>query len=132
MVKPEPFRHSQLAFPISVKRFPLKEEKNMRSRWTPVAYVCSAILFVLIVLSPTSLRAQEARGTFSGTVMDSNKAVVPGATITITNVAMGTNHTVTTNESVYTRCRTLYPERIESSSKDPGSKNTSEKVSPSR
>ena len=71
----------------------------MRSRLTPVAYVCSAILFALIVLSPTSLRAQEARGTIWGTVMDSNKAVVPGATVTITNVAMGTNNTVTTNES---------------------------------
>ena len=71
----------------------------MRSRLTRVACVCSAILFALIVLSPTSLRAQEARGTISGTVMDSNKAVVPGATVTITNVAMGTNNTVTTNES---------------------------------
>ena len=71
----------------------------MRSRLTTVACVCSAILFALLVLSPTSLRAQEARGTISGTVMDSNKAVVPGATVTITNVAMGTNNTVTTNES---------------------------------
>src|SRR5688500_8428314 len=71
----------------------------MRSRFTPVACVCSVILFALIVLSPTSLRAQEARGTISGTVMDSNKAVVPGATVTITNVAMGTNNSVTTNES---------------------------------
>ena len=71
----------------------------MRSRLTPVAYVCSAIVFALIVLSPISLRAQEARGTISGTVMDSNKAVVPGAAVTITNVAMGTNHEATTNES---------------------------------
>ncbi len=70
----------------------------MRSRFTHVAYVCSAIVFALILLSPASLRAQEARGTISGTVMDSNKAVVPGASVTITNVAMGTNNTATTNE----------------------------------
>ena len=71
----------------------------MRSRLTPFAYLCSAIVFALIVLSRVSLRAQEARGTISGTVMDANKAVVPGAAVTITNVAMGTNYQATTNES---------------------------------
>ena len=64
----------------------------MRSRLTRFAYVCSAIVFALLVISPISLRAQEARGTISGTVLDANKASVPGATVTITNVAMGTNH----------------------------------------
>src|SRR5687768_13247466 len=71
----------------------------MRSRLTRFACVCTAIVFALIVLSPISLRAQEARGTISGTVMDSNKAVVPGARVTITNVAMGITNTATTNES---------------------------------
>ena len=71
----------------------------MRSRLTHVAYVWSAIVFALIMLSPVSLQAQEARGTISGTVMDSNKAAVPGASVTITNVAMGTTTKATTNDS---------------------------------
>lgn len=72
----------------------------MTSRSHSLAYTVCAIVFLLIVLfAPTWLRAQEARGTIAGTVMDGNKAVVPGAVVTITNVAMGTNNEVPTNES---------------------------------
>jgi hypothetical protein len=52
----------------------------------------------MVLVAPTSLRAQEARGTISGTVMDANKAVIPGAVVTITNVAMGTSTEVETND----------------------------------
>jgi hypothetical protein len=41
---------------------------------------------------------QDARGTITGTVTDSSKAVVPGASVTVTNVAMGTSTATTTNE----------------------------------
>ena len=102
----------------------------MRSRLTHVAYVCSAIVFALIVLSPISLRAQEARGTISGTVMDSNKAAVPGASVTITNVAMGTSHKATTNDSGLYTVPILYREPTASSLKGPDSKNTFERASP--
>ena len=72
----------------------------MTSRARSLAYSLCAIAFVFAVLiAPTALRAQEARGTISGTVMDANKAVVPGATVTITNVAMGTSQHIQTNES---------------------------------
>ena len=71
----------------------------MTSRARSLAYALSAIAFVSAVLiAPTPLRAQEARGTISGTVMDANKAVIPGATVTITNIAMGTSQNVTTND----------------------------------
>jgi hypothetical protein len=43
--------------------------------------------------------AQEARGTITGTVRDSSKSVIPGASVTITNVAMGTSVTIVTNEA---------------------------------
>jgi hypothetical protein len=43
--------------------------------------------------------AQDARGTIAGTVRDSSKGVLPGATVTITHVAMGTTATALTNEN---------------------------------
>jgi hypothetical protein len=45
--------------------------------------------------------AQDSRGTITGTVRDSSKAVVPGATVTITSAAMGNDVTAVTNESGY-------------------------------
>ena len=45
--------------------------------------------------------AQDSRGTITGTVRDSSKAVVPGATVTITSAAMGNEVTAVTNESGY-------------------------------
>src|SRR5688500_11997705 len=45
--------------------------------------------------------AQDSRGTITGTVRDSSKAVVPGATVTITSAAMGNAVTAVTNESGY-------------------------------
>ena len=71
----------------------------MTSRARSLARPLCAVAFVLAVLiTPSSLRAQEARGTISGTVLDSNKAAVPGATVTITNVAMGTKREMQTND----------------------------------
>lgn len=52
----------------------------------------------LILATPGSARAQEARGIISGRVLDTSKGVVPGASVTITNVAMGTSVTLTTND----------------------------------
>ncbi len=46
-----------------------------------------------------SASAQEARGTIKGTVLDAGKDAVPGATVKIINVAMGTSVTVPTNTS---------------------------------
>jgi protocatechuate 3,4-dioxygenase beta subunit len=43
------------------------------------------------------LAAQEARGTIMGQVTDQSGAAVPGATVAITNKAMGATQNVTTN-----------------------------------
>jgi hypothetical protein len=53
--------------------------------------------FSIAIAGPAS--AQEARGTITGTVRDTSKGVIPGVTVTITNIAMGTAVTAVTNES---------------------------------
>src|SRR6185436_11876916 len=45
--------------------------------------------------------AQDSRGTITGTVRDSSKAVVPGATVTVTSQAMGNAITTVTNAEGY-------------------------------
>ena len=63
---------------------------------------CSILLFLLVcaALAPwqKQLYAQEARGTILGRVFDASKAVVPNATVKITNVAQGTTTSVLTND----------------------------------
>ncbi|HET7221022.1 MAG TPA: TonB-dependent receptor [Vicinamibacterales bacterium] len=56
-----------------------------------------ALAIAAAVAAPPAA-AQEARGTITGTVRDSSGAVIPGASVTIANVAMATDVTVVTNE----------------------------------
>ncbi len=59
-----------------------------------------AVLLVgaaLLATWPGQLLAQEARGTIIGQVMDPSGAVIPGASVQITNKAMGTEVSLTTN-----------------------------------
>jgi hypothetical protein len=58
---------------------------------------------------PASSAAQEARGTITGTVVDGSKAVVPGASVTVTNIAMGTDVAVVTNEQGFFQAPYLIP-----------------------
>ncbi len=69
----------------------------MHSRtWLPVA----AAVCVLSVLAG-SAAAQEARGSILGRVTDAQGAVIPGASVIITNVATNSINRVTTNETGY-------------------------------
>jgi hypothetical protein len=60
-----------------------------------LAFLTFAMVFLLL---PVGLSAQEARGRITGTVVDANKATMPGATVKITDVARGTSITLTTND----------------------------------
>lgn len=57
----------------------------------------SIVLFLGLILSATTLKAQTFRGTLLGTVSDSKGAVVPGADVIVTNMDTGIARTVQTN-----------------------------------
>src|SRR5436190_15765192 len=57
----------------------------------------TALAVCALLAAPGIAVAQEARGTISGTVRDASGGVMPGATITVRNVAMQTDVTVITN-----------------------------------
>src|SRR5258708_13218243 len=57
------------------------------SRLTSGALRCVLVAFVATALLPGSASAQAVTGTISGTVVDPQARVVPGATVTVTNEA---------------------------------------------
>src|SRR5215813_8178986 len=59
-----------------------------------------AVLLSALMLVATSAPAfaQTSRGTVSGIVSDSQGAVIPGATITLTNIETGVSRTTTSND----------------------------------
>ena len=61
--------------------------------------VCAFI--ILAAGAATPARAQDSRGTITGTVRDTSKGVVPGATVTLTSQAMGNAITTVTNQDGY-------------------------------
>ena len=61
--------------------------------------VSPATVLLLVALCVTGLAAQEFRGTVTGRVTDSTGAIIPGASVTVTNVATGVAATATTNET---------------------------------
>ena len=68
------------------------------------------VAFLTVTLVPQSRAfAQESRGTITGKITDAEKAVVPGASVTITNVAMGTSTSLRTNEDGFFRAPYLLP-----------------------
>ncbi len=58
--------------------------------------ICVSI-FLLIVSLVAGLSAQTYQGSINGAVTDATGAIIPGATVVITNVAQGTSRTLTTN-----------------------------------
>src|SRR5712691_1481123 len=58
-----------------------------------------ALLFSLLVMSAAPARAQSSTGRISGTVVDSSGAVLPGATVTVTQDQTGLTRTATTDKA---------------------------------
>jgi hypothetical protein len=68
-----------------------------------------AVFATMVLLAPSTASAQEARGTITGKVVDPTKAVVAGATVKVTNIAMGTTLTLRTNEDGFYQAPYLIP-----------------------
>src|SRR5688572_23738970 len=62
----------------------------------------------LLTLAPPAA-AQDARGTITGTVVDASKGFVPGASVTVTNIAMGTSMSAVTNQDGFFQIPYLIP-----------------------
>ena len=58
-----------------------------------------SVLFVLLALTALSVSAQTSTSSISGRVVDSRDAIVPGASVIITNEATGVTQTQTTNDA---------------------------------
>ena len=70
----------------------------------------SRFLFVLLLLTGISYgQGVAASGDIKGTVADPTGAIIPGATVTATDVAKGVKHTVTSDESGFYRFMALPP-----------------------
>ena len=68
-----------------------------------MAYKQLALIFFVVILTAASAGAQQDAATVTGEVTDPTGAVVPGATVTVTNVGTGIALTTVTNDSgVYT------------------------------
>src|SRR5215204_828139 len=76
---------------------------------TTQATVARLIAIVLLALVPLTAAAQDARGTISGTVVDASKSLVPGASVTATNIAMGTDVSAVTNADGFFQIPYLIP-----------------------
>ena len=66
----------------------------------PIQLFVTAVFLAVTLLPPAGVFAQEARGTITGRVTDAEKAVVPGASVTITNVCDGHQRCAQDNEEV--------------------------------
>ena len=74
---------------------------TQRRNW--FKYLNLNLMFILLCCAGVTCFAQTDRGSVSGIVTDPSGAVIPGAKVTITNAAMGTqNSTVTTGSGNYT------------------------------
>jgi hypothetical protein len=82
----------------------------MERKRTPVGFVhWAAVVLLMALVLPASLSAQETRGRITGRVVDTSNATVPGATVTVTDLARGTKATATTNEQGLFQVNYLLP-----------------------
>jgi hypothetical protein len=68
-----------------------------------------AAAFMVTMLQPISLQAQLTRGAVNGTVRDESGAVIPGATVRITNPTTNITRDTTTNNEGFYRVAALDP-----------------------
>src|ERR1043165_6502816 len=83
--------------------------------------IYTAALLLCLLLSG-NVSAQTANATLGGTVSDATGALIPGVTITATNIATGIVTTVLSNESGAYQFASLQPGNYKVSSELPGFK----------
>lgn len=82
----------------------------MKPRITRSASFFALLVSLLVLgLSSGSLNAQEARGRITGSVVDSNKSIVPGATVSIVDTSRNSTITLTTNNDGFFQAPYLLP-----------------------
>lgn len=67
------------------------------------------LLLACVALEPSTLTAQESRGTLQGRVVDASGAAIPGATVEVLNIATGVVTPTTTNDEGSYRMPFLNP-----------------------
>jgi hypothetical protein len=73
--------------------------ERLKAIWRAITLVACA--WALLAGTAGAAFAQDSRGTITGTVRDTSKGVVPGATVTVTSQAMGNPITTVTNADGY-------------------------------
>ncbi len=68
------------------------------------------LICLIVLIGSMPGLAQDTRGSISGTVTDSQGAVVPNAPVVIANAGTGTSTRLTTNNSGYYEAPLLLPE----------------------
>src|SRR5262245_12188377 len=66
-----------------------------------------AVLLTVLLSASAFAQSQAANGSIEGTVADSSSGVLPGVTVTITNIETGNERSVTTNEDGFYRALLL-------------------------
>ena len=81
-----------------------------------------SLIAILCLLTTSSVWAQDTRGTITGRVTDPSGAVITGATVVVSNTAMGTKTTINTNSDGLYRAPLLSPGLYEIEVAAPGFK----------
>jgi hypothetical protein len=87
---------------ISITRHPVTRQTmaaraGTRKTFSQIAAV--VVAFIALLCSAATLHAQTSLGQIAGTITDSTGAVIPGTTVTLTEVSTQNVHTVTTDGS---------------------------------
>jgi len=75
----------------------MQEPRALPQFLSPLTQICGALLMAVFVCF--SVSGQTISGRINGTVTDSSGAVIPGATVTITNTATNAPRTAVTDDS---------------------------------
>jgi carboxypeptidase family protein len=83
---------------------------------------CCALLLALAVVPTARASAQETRATITGTVKDTQNAVIPGVTVTVLNTATNVSTEAVTNQAGVFNVQQLQPGPVRITASLPGFK----------